>query len=206
MTRDADGHTEKTILEAAEQLFLDKGFALTSTTEIAEKAGCNQALIHYYFRTKEKLFEAIFEEKARIIFSNVVEVSDSADSFEEGLSRAIEVHFDMLRKNPRLPFLVINELTTNPSRLEMVKAIVRPKIEGVYSRLERWIAEEVAKGGIRPIEPFDLIYDIITLNAAIFLAAPIFKQALNIDKAAFDKYLDARKKANVEFIINSLRP
>lgn len=57
---------ESIILETAERLFLDKGFALTSTTEIAREAGCNQALVHYYFRTKEQLFIRIFEEKIKI--------------------------------------------------------------------------------------------------------------------------------------------
>ena len=65
---------EQAILRAAERLFLDKGFALTSTTEIAREAGCNQALVHYYFRTKENLFEKIFEQKIRMLISNIFSI------------------------------------------------------------------------------------------------------------------------------------
>jgi AcrR family transcriptional regulator len=206
MAREVDGNMEKTILHAAEQLFLNKGFALTSTTEIAEAAGCNQALIHYYFRTKEKLFESVFEEKARIFFSSVTEITDSSMSFEEALRRTIEAHFDMFRANPQLPFFIVNELTTNPARIETLKNTVGPRIGELYSRVGRWLAEEASKGCIRPIDPFDLIYSVVTLNAGIFLAAPIFKHVRAIDESTFERYLDERREANVELILKSLRP
>jgi AcrR family transcriptional regulator len=206
MTREADGRMEQTILDAAEHLFLKKGFALTSTTEIAEAAGCNQALIHYYFRTKDKLFEAIFEKKIRVFFSSVIEISDRAESFEEVLRRAIEAHFDMIRANPQLPFFIVNELITNPSRIEAIKALVAPQIGRLYSLMEKWIGEESAKGNVKAVDPFDLIYNIVSLNVAMFLASPIVRQARGIDDASFEKLLDARRKANVELILGSLRP
>ena len=73
---------EQAILRAAERLFLDKGFALTSTTEIALEAGCNQALVHYYFRTKENLFEKIFEQKIRMLISNIFSIDREGGTFE----------------------------------------------------------------------------------------------------------------------------
>ena len=108
---------EQAILRAAERLFLDKGFALTSTTEIAREAGCNQALVHYYFRTKENLFEKIFEQKIRMLISNIFSIDREGGTFEEKLRRKIEAHFEILKKNPKIPFLVINEITTNPERI-----------------------------------------------------------------------------------------
>jgi TetR/AcrR family transcriptional regulator len=206
MTREADGNMEQAILQAAEQLFLEKGFALSSTTEIAKRAGCNQALVHYYFRTKDKLFDAIFEKKAKIFFADVIQISDTAPSFEEGLRRAIEAHFDMIRANPHLPFLIVNELTTNPARIESIKRIIGPTIGGINARIESWLKAEIAKGNIRAIEPFDLLVTIVSLNAALFLAAPIVKQARGISDEEFAKYLDARRKANVDFVLKSLRP
>jgi TetR/AcrR family transcriptional regulator len=206
MTRETDGNMEQAILQAAEQLFLKKGFALTSTTEIAEVAGCNQALIHYYFRTKERLFEAIFEKKAALFFSNIIEITDSSMSFEDTLRRTIEAHFEMLRANQQLPFFLVNELTTNPSRIETLKKIVGPRIGEVYARVSRWFAEEASKGSIRPIDPFDLIYSVVTLNVGAFLAAPIVKNARGIDDSSFERYLDERREANVDLILKSLRP
>ena len=90
---------EQAILRAAERLFLDKGFALTSTTEIAREAGCNQALVHYYFRTKENLFEKIFEQKIRMLISNIFSIDREGGTFEEKLRRKIEAHFE-IRKSP----------------------------------------------------------------------------------------------------------
>jgi TetR/AcrR family transcriptional regulator len=206
MTREADGRMEQTILDAAEHLFMEKGFALTSTTEIAEKAGCNQALIHYYFRTKEKLFEAVFEKKIQIFFSNIIEISDKAESFEEILRRAIEAHFDMIRANPQLPFFIVNELITNPARIDAIKGVVAPRIGQLFALMQKWIGEESAKGNIKPMDPFDLIYNIVSLNVAMFLAAPIVTRARDIDDASFERLLDARRKANVELILGSLRP
>jgi AcrR family transcriptional regulator len=87
---------EKTILEAAEKLFLEKGFAMVSTTQIAKVAGCNQALVHYYFRTKDRLFEAIFAEKLKTFFSVIFQPQDESLTFEEKLKKYIGAHFDIL--------------------------------------------------------------------------------------------------------------
>ena len=102
-----DTNLEQLILETAEKLFLDKGFAMTSTTEIAKKAGCNQALVHYYFRTKENLFQSIFERKIKLLISTFIEGVNPDMTFEERLKHKIESHFEMVRANPKLPFLVV---------------------------------------------------------------------------------------------------
>jgi TetR/AcrR family transcriptional regulator len=106
--------TEQVILNAAEQLFLEKGFALTSTVEITKKAQCNQALVHYYYRSKERLFQAVFKKRVILFLSSFLQISKENIPFEEKLKRTIELHFDMLRENPRLPFLLFNGLSTNP--------------------------------------------------------------------------------------------
>jgi TetR/AcrR family transcriptional regulator len=206
MPKEIDTSMEQAILQAAEGLFLTKGFAMTSTTEIAKAVGCNQALIHYYFRTKDKLFEAIFAKKAKIFFADFLEISEGAISFEEGLSRAVEAHFDMVRANPQLPFLIVNELTTNPVRIESLKATIAPIIGGVYSRVESWLEKEVAKGTIRPVSPVDLIITVVSLNAALFLAAPIVRRALGLGDEEFERFVDSRRRENVKFILASLRP
>jgi len=82
-----DSNTEQMILETAERLFLRKGYAMTSTTEIAREVGCNQALVHYYFRTKDRLFEAIFEKKVRLFVSTLLQVTHEEVPFEEKLKR-----------------------------------------------------------------------------------------------------------------------
>jgi len=196
---------ESIILETAERLFLEKGFAMTSTTEIAKEAGCNQALVHYYFRTKEKLFETVFSKKAELIFSTFLQIEDEALSFEEKLKRKIEVHFELLRANPQLPFLMLNELTTNPKRILAIKEKIRSLPESVFARIDRELKEEIQSGRIRQIELIDLMMAVISLNMAMFLAKPIMSVLVGVGEEEYERMLERRKEENVRIIINSLK-
>jgi AcrR family transcriptional regulator len=104
MKTSKDTNTEQAIIEVAERLFLEKGFALTSTTEIAKEVGCNQALVHYYFRTKDKLFEAIFEKKIRMFVSAFIKKQEEIFLFKEKLTIIKNLIFEYLSKS-KIPFL-----------------------------------------------------------------------------------------------------
>jgi TetR/AcrR family transcriptional regulator len=197
---------EQAILEAAEKLFLEKGFAMTSTTEIAREAGCNQALVHYYFRTKAKLFDSVFEKKARLFFSVFLQIDESGLPFEERLKRKIETHFDMLKDNPQLPFLIINELVTNPKRLNFLKDNLHNLPQVVFNKIQMELQLEIEKGNIRPISVFDLAISMVSLNAFMFLARPVFKTFTNLTEEEFNQFIEHRKQENVRMILNSLRP
>jgi TetR/AcrR family transcriptional regulator len=206
MASDSDGTMEQAILQAAEKLFLEKGFALTSTTEIAKAVGCNQALIHYYFRTKDNLFETVFEKKVAIFFADFQSIIETSNSFEENLRRIIEAHFDMVRANPQLPFLIVNELVTNPSRIDLIKARVGKIIGGIYERLEAGLKVEIAEGRIRPIGAVELIISVVSLNVAFFLAAPALRKVRGLTDEEFEAAADARRREIVELILRGLRP
>jgi len=197
---------EQQIIESAEELFMDKGFALTSTTEIARKAGCNQTLVHYYFRTKENLFQAIFERKFRYFISNFKVLEDPGLDFREKLTMMISTHFDLILKNPRLPTFIITELTTNAARLAMIKESFAPVLSEIFSQFEKEYREAVRKKEIREMDLFDLILSILSLNIAPFLIGPIIRTALNLDKKGFQEFVLHRKEKNIEMIIDSLRP
>ena len=200
-----DSSTEKKILDVAEELFLEKGFAMTSTVEIAKKAGCNQALVHYYYRTKDKLFEMVFEKKIKLFISTFLTTDDSL-SFEENLRRKIEAHFELLRKNPKIPFLLFNELLTNEKRLKsFVERIIEfPK--ALFAKLSSELQEEIKRGNIRPLEPIDLMLTIISLNVTLFLATPIFRGIAKFSEEELDAFYEKRKKENVRIILGSLKP
>ena len=111
---------EAAILKSAEKLFMEKGFAGASTTMIAKEAGCNQALVHYYFRTKDNLFDAIFEKKMGLFISGLLSQSSDHLTFEEKLTQKIEAHFDMIESNPSLPLFFFHEIQSNPQRLKSI--------------------------------------------------------------------------------------
>ncbi|MDP4278088.1 MAG: TetR/AcrR family transcriptional regulator, partial [Bacteroidota bacterium] len=112
--------TEEAIMEAAKELFLEKGYAGTSTVEIARRAGCNQSLVHYYYRSKKNLFGLVFRKHAGYLLSSLTEINEEALPFEEKMRKRISAHFDFIHKNWKLPVLFFNEIATN---FELVKEI-----------------------------------------------------------------------------------
>lgn len=201
-----DKSMEREILIQAEKLFLKKGFALTSTTEIARESGCNQALVHYYFRTKDKLFESVFKNKLVVFISSFMQIDQRDISFEEKLIVKIETHFDVLYQNQELPFLIINELITNPSRIAAIKEQVKNNVQLVYSSFSRELEAEIEKGSIRPITVVDLFLSILSLNINIFLLKPLLKDILSLNEEKFNQMAQERKKENVRTILMSLKP
>ena len=182
---------EQAILRAAERLFLDKGFALTSTTEIAREAGCNQALVHYYFRTKENLFEKIFEQKIRMLISNIFSIDREGGTFEEKLRRKIEAHF---------------EITTNPERIASLRDSIGELPLSVYATFEQDLQKEIAQGRVRETNALDLMFSALSLNLATFLVRPVLQNILGLTDEAMDGFLEHRKEENVKIILQSLKP
>ena len=197
---------ESIILETAERLFLDKGFALTSTTEIAREAGCNQALVHYYFRTKEQLFIRIFEEKIKIFAGAFFSIDEKPGTFLEKLTRKIEAHFDIIAQNPKIPFLIINEITTNPQRIKALHKSIGEYPASIIRKVNEELEEAIAQGEVRPITVLDLILTVLSLNVLPQLLRPILEEVMPLPSEEVQKLIARRKEENVKLIINSLRP
>lgn len=197
---------ESIILETAERLFLDKGFALTSTTEIAREAGCNQALVHYYFRTKEQLFIRIFEEKIKIFAGAFFSIDEKPGTFLEKLTRKIEAHFDIIAQNPKIPFLIINEITTNPQRIKALHKSIGEYPASIIRKVNEELEEAISQGEVRPITVLDLILTVLSLNVLPQLLRPILEEVMPLPPEEVQKLIARRKEENVKLIINSLRP
>ncbi|MDD4991121.1 MAG: TetR/AcrR family transcriptional regulator [Paludibacter sp.] len=197
---------EQSILETAERLFLEKGFALTSTTEIAREVGCNQALVHYYFRTKDNLFNTIFEQKFRLFFQHVFELGNLDNlSFTDKLKHIIESHFDMLKANPRLPLLIISEFSRRPEQVDVLKEKLQGIPQKLFEKLNDQLNTEIAAGKIRQITLLDLLFSALSVNISLFLLIPIISQAMSINEAQQGFLIEHRKQEHVTFILNSLR-
>jgi len=197
---------EQTILEVAERLFLEKGFALTSTTEIAKEVGCNQALIHYYYRTKDNLFNVIFEQKFKDFFHGLFEIRNPNNlSFLDKLKYIIESHFDLLLKNPKMPALILNELSRHPDQIKILKEKLHLLPEALFSELNEELQKEIQKGNVRDISLFDLLVSMVSLNIALFIMMPVVETILQWDEAQKELMIAHRRSANVELILNSIR-
>ena len=198
---------EQTILEVAERLFLEKGFALTSTTEIAKNVGCNQALVHYYFRTKDNLFNTIFEQKFRMLFENMYASQNFGNiSFSEKVRHAVESHFDLLTKNPKLPLLVATELSRLPENLKNLRNKLQTVPFELFTKLNNELQQEIIEGRARKIELMDIIITMVTLNAGLFMMLPIASGIMQLDEEQTKELLAHRREENVQVILNYIKP
>jgi TetR/AcrR family transcriptional regulator len=197
-----DKTTEKKILDAAKIVFLEKGFDGARMQEIADEAKINKALLHYYFRSKDKLFDAIFQEAFQQFLPHIAEIMMTEKTLFEKLEIFVDSYITMLSNNPHLPSFVMHEINRNPERI--VKIIKGSGIKPEY--LEKAIQKEVKAGVIMPIKPIHLIVNIIGMCLFPFMARPIIKGFLFNDSAeAYQKFLNERKKEVTSFIINSIK-
>lgn len=197
---------EEKILLAAEEMFMDKGYDATSTTDIAKKVGCNQALIHYYFRTKENLFQQIFMKKFQLILSYIIPENHPND-FENALLRFIDSYFNMLSKNRKLPFFLITELIMNEKRRNALRLHLLMQSEklGYYAKWDKLVKEEIKNGKIRPIETIDLTLDVISLVVFTFLSLPLYSDLFQSNEVQIEKYLQHRKEEVVTLILKGIK-
>ena len=195
---------EEQILKVAEETFLDKGYAMTSMAEIAKRAGCNQALIHYYFRTKERLFVLLFEKKFATLISTVFTQSDKHPLFKDRLRAVVLGHIAAIAEHPKLPFLIINEMTLNAEKYHPAAEMLKIKVSGLLEDMDKELHEEYLKGTIREIKAVDLLLLILSLNVFVFLAQPIYSQIKGLDYDEYMEFAQGRGEVNFETIWKSI--
>ncbi len=192
---------EETILIAAEFEFLDKGFDKVTMRGIAEKANVNQALLHYYYRSKEALFNKVLDNKIIIISESFIQIFEKKYSFLEKLEKAIEFHFDFLCKNPELALFIIRDIINNQERLDKIKKLFLPIMLPLLQKLQKEIDEAAKRKEITKIDAPNLILEIISINVFPFLLLP----ALEITgKKNLQQFLNKKKRENVILILKRL--
>ena len=198
---------EKRILWVAERLFLEKGFSGTSTTEIAKTVGCNQALIHYYFRTKEKLFWDVFAPKMENVVEYLDAPLDESLSFNDRISNIIDFYFSILELDERLAPFIVNELIMHPGRWDTFRNryLRNRSRSAAFERFENMVKEEINKGRLRDIEPIDLLLDIMSLTISSFIIAPKGFARNECDSVSRKEYL-LRRKENIKEPLSGLSP
>jgi TetR/AcrR family transcriptional regulator len=194
------GNTEQVILEAARKIFINKGLAGARMQEIADEAGINKALLHYYFRGKDQLFEAVFAQVVAGFLPVIKNVLEATMPFREKIILFVDTYVEILLANPHIPAFVIQELNTDPSRfVDKLKNFgINPTI------LFEQIKLEVESGLIRNIEGDHFIVNILGLCIFPFIARPIVQGMLLKSDEEYELFLKARKKEIVQFVMNSI--
>jgi AcrR family transcriptional regulator len=182
----ADSSTEEKIREAARTVFLKKGYAATRTRDIAEEAGINLALLNYYFRSKEKLFELVMMEKFQKFFGVIFPVlNNDATSVEEKVSLIVNNYIDLLLENPDLPIFVLSEIRNNPDRFVANVQLKKILTESAFVR------QLHAK---RPdLDPLQLITSLLGTTVFPFLMRPLLYSSKSMDQKAFEAFMEQRR-------------
>lgn len=202
-----DSNTENTILLAAEEVFFDKGYAGATTTEIAKKAGVNHAMLHYYFRTKENLFQIIFKRNVERIAHSFFAEQDREGDFREIIVLAVGNHFDFVRQHPKLVWLLLNAINSNSYSDEIWKETALPVLDSVGRWLVERMEKEKALGSIRSdLDPLNFIVSVISLNLFVFVASPLLRYAKLFHTTEYEAFLDRQRQENIRLALLVLQP
>ncbi len=197
---------EQTILETAERLFLAQGFMKTTTAQIAREAGCNSAMVHYYYRTKEQLFERIYGDKIGLVIENLSSVSGSQGSLEERIGQIIDVYFSFLSRNPRLPAFLLYEARQSPTVSEHINNRLRDALQSIVTPIDKDLQAAIAEGRIRPIQTIDLFMTVLTLCIGSFLIIPVFRDVWDLTDEQFADLMRRRREEIKETVLSRIKP
>jgi AcrR family transcriptional regulator len=187
-----DTTTEEKIKNAARKLFTKKGYAATRTRDIAAEAGINLALLNYYFRSKEKLFDMVMFENMQIFMVNLTGViNDESTSLEKKIEIIIGNYIDMLMDQPDLPLFILSEIKSNPERL-LAKMGIKEVL--FKSSFIKQLKEGIVKGKIAPIHPLQFLMNMLGLTIFPFVAAPLIQKIGDLKPGEMAALMRERKK------------
>ncbi len=194
-------NTEFKIVEAATAVFVHKGFDGARMQEIADKAEINKAMVHYYFRTKQKLFERVFENVFEVVAERISSSLETSKSIEELLENITGTYFNVLAEKPYIPDFVIHELNRNP---ELIVHII--KTRGInQAKLSELIITEIQSRRLKPFDPVQIIVNVLALTIFPFAASSIIKGFIfEGDAGKYDKFVNERRQHIIDFVKSAI--
>ena len=186
-----DVSAEEKIKQAARRLFTEKGFDAVKTRDIAAEAGINLALLNYYFRSKEKLFDIVMLENFDQFVEQLIPVfTDEKLSVEDVFAQAAVSYIDMLKSNPDLPFFIMNTMRESSSKLESM----RQKMQGVRTGFIKKVEQSMKDGKIKPVHMTHLMMNFMGLVVFPFIGKPMLMRINGLNQKEFDALMDERKE------------
>lgn len=203
MVKIKEENTEGKILAAARKVFLNKGMDGARMQDIADEAGINKALLHYYFRSKDKLFEQVFLEAVTSFLPKIFSILESNETLFQKIEWFCEEYINQLIKTPYVPIFVLNEINRQPQAF--LKKVVGKNPPPVFKVLLQ-IDAEMKAGVIKATDPIQLLLNIISLCLFPFVASPLVQLISGLNKKQFNTLMEERKKEVPRLIIESLKP
>ncbi|MFO7851782.1 MAG: TetR/AcrR family transcriptional regulator [Bacteroidota bacterium] len=194
----ADKQTEEKIFDAATKIFEEKGLAAARMQDIANRAKINKALLHYYFRSKEKLFMAVFDKLADKIFKKFSGIFEEDMPFEEKIRYFFKEHMKFLQKNPKLPMFILAEVNRNPELLD--KFLSKINISNIKAKISDDVSTSLPEEAIP-----HLMVSIVSLSVFPIAAKPILKGILQEAGIDYNQFIKERMEVAPEFILSALK-
>jgi AcrR family transcriptional regulator len=197
-------NTEEQIIAAAKKIFLQKGLAGARMQDIADEAGINKALLHYYYRSKEKLFDMVFDEALDKVISRLAMIISTNMPLPDKIRGIVKGYIEALAENPHLPLFILSELQQDPELL-----IRKFKSKPNFPHLQLFLvemAQAAEQGVIKKISPVQLLINILSLCVFPFAARPLLKGIVGMDDVQFRLLIEERKQLVADFILKAIEP
>lgn len=194
---------KQVILDTALKHFVQKGFAGARTLEIAEEAGFTKAMLHYYFRTKDKLYEEVLQQTINKIVPRLAKALGTEGTFMERVEHLVHSYINILIENPELPLFIMSELSQQ--KASFVEAVQKQSayFPAIFSFIQQ-MNEEMEAGKLRTMPPMQLVLNILGMSVFPFMAKPMINNIFGIADEHFISLMEERKTIIVDFIRNSL--
>lgn len=196
---------EEQILLVAKELFMQYGYEGVSTTQVAKAVGCNQALVHYYYRTKQNLFKIICQQEIQKMLKILADIPQEDISFEDFIEKIIEAQIGFLKNNPDAPFFIIGELRHNSEVLKMMRELFSEFGKEIVGKIRLFVQMKQSKGELNDVSVEDLLIDIMSLDVMSFVGQVLFTQILEMDSQTQEVFLERRKTHIKKLILSSIK-
>jgi AcrR family transcriptional regulator len=194
-------NTDERILEAAKKIFHARGFEGARMQVIADEAGVNKALLHYYFRNKETLFKGVFEDAFTKLLARINEIFYSDKPILIKIETFLDYYLEFLSQNSFLPVFILHALYTRPEQLKTLLEKKNLSPEKLMGQIRRQINDEMNV----EIDPFHIYINILSLCIFPVLARPMIENIFTMTPEMTNKFYEERKKTLPEFILNALK-
>jgi len=193
--------TEERILEAAKKVFHSKGFDGARMQEIADEAGVNKSLVHYYYRNKDNIFQAVFEDAFTRLVSRLNEIFFSELTFTAKIETFVRYYVTFLSQNSYLPLFILNGLYEKPEQLKKMLEKIQLSPELLLDKMRKQAKEELNLD----IEPFHIYINILALSIFPVVARPLIQTIFGFSNEQMTQFYEERKTVVPEFILNALK-
>lgn len=196
-----DPDARERLLTIATQSFYEKGYYGVRMQEIADKAGLNKAMLNYYFRNKEQLFDAVFEQALGVLLPSLQRFFSDQAPLQEKISRLIDEYTDLLQTHPHVPVFILSELRMHPQKLDALSQNAPFQTDLLLAQ----ISKEVEAGKIRPVEPRTFVLHLFSCCIFPHVSGLLWQNYFKLDQDEYKELLQERKQDIMDMFWNNLQ-